>query len=422
MTTTTMQPFEYNANPARVIFGPGTLKQLPAELARLRVSAPLLLSTPQQLAQAESLQSLLLSSSTSSSSSSSSGPDKPITPAGIFAEATMHTPTSVTERALEVVRASRADAVVSVGGGSTIGLGKALAVRTGLPHVCVPTTYAGSEMTPILGETSEEGEGGKKTKTTRSDPKILPGTVIYDVELTMTLPAGLSATSGVNAIAHAGMFFSSFFFPGVKGRRRTLPRLALVQPYTHTKLTHPAVEALYARNTNPIITLLALEGTKALATSLPTIIRNPSDTPARTAAQYGAWLCGTCLGSVGMALHHKLCHALGGTLDLPHAETHTIVLPHALVYNAPALPAETLRRLADALPGSEGDPVRGLNVLLGRLGVKRALRDLGMEESGIDVVADVAVRNPYWNPRPVEREGVRELIRRAWAGEEARAV
>ncbi|KAK0640395.1 Maleylacetate reductase [Lasiodiplodia hormozganensis] len=380
-TTTTMQPFEYNANPARVIFGPGTLKQLPAELARLRVAAPLLLSTPQQLAQAESLQSLLLASSSSDS-------DKPITPAGIFAEATMHTPTSVTERALEVVRQSRADAVVSVGGGSTIGLGKALAVRTGLPHVCVPTTYAGSEMTPILGETSEEvGEGGekKKAKTTRSDPKILPGTVIYDVELTMTLPAGLSATSGVNAIAHA-------------------------------------VEAIYARNTNPIITLLALEGTKALATSLPTIIQNPSDTAARTSAQYGAWLCGTCLGSVGMALHHKLCHALGGTLDLPHAETHTIVLPHALAYNAPALPEETLKRLADALPGSEGDPVRGLNVLLGRLGVKRALRDLGMEESGIDVVADVAVRNPYWNPRPVEREGVREVIRRAWAGEEARAV
>ncbi|KAF4534919.1 Maleylacetate protein [Lasiodiplodia theobromae] len=378
-TTTTMQPFEYNANPARVIFGPGTLKQLPAELARLRVSAPLLLSTPQQLSQAQSLQSLILAASSSSES------DKPITPAGIFAEATMHTPTSVTERALDVVRQSRADAVVSVGGGSTIGLGKALAVRTGLPHVCVPTTYAGSEMTPILGETSEEGEGGKKAKTTRSDPKILPGTVIYDVELTMTLPAGLSATSGVNAIAHA-------------------------------------VEALYARNTNPIITLLALEGTKALATSLPTIIQNPSDTAARTAAQYGAWLCGTCLGSVGMALHHKLCHALGGTLDLPHAETHTIVLPHALAYNAPALPEETLKRLADALPGSEGDPVRGLNVLLGRLGVKRALRDLGMEESGIDVVADVAVRNPYWNPRPVEREGVREVIRRAWAGEEARAV
>ncbi|KAF9641615.1 putative maleylacetate protein [Lasiodiplodia theobromae] len=375
-TTTTMQPFEYNANPARVIFGPGTLKQLPAELARLHVTAPLLLSTPQQLSQAESLQSLLLAASSS---------DKPITPAGIFAEATMHTPTSVTERALDVVRQSRADAVVSVGGGSTIGLGKALAVRTGLPHVCVPTTYAGSEMTPILGETSEEGEGGKKAKTTRSDPKILPGTVIYDVELTMTLPAGLSATSGVNAIAHA-------------------------------------VEALYARNTNPIITLLALEGTKALATSLPTIIRNPSDTAARTAAQYGAWLCGTCLGSVGMALHHKLCHALGGTLDLPHAETHTIVLPHALAYNAPALPAETLKRLADALPGSEGDPVRGLNVLLGRLGVKRALRDLGMKEEGIDVVADVAVKNPYWNPRPVEREGVREVIRRAWAGEEARAV
>ncbi|KAL0262467.1 hypothetical protein SLS55_001435 [Diplodia seriata] len=183
------------------------------------------------------------------------------------------------------------------------------------------------------------------------------------------------------------------------------------------------VEALYARNTNPIVTLLALEGVRSLAAALPTIVANPSDLPARSAALYGAWLCGTALGSVGMALHHKLCHALGGTLDLPHAATHTVVLPHALAYNASALPPETLSRLADALPGSEGDPVRGLNVLLGRLpGVKRSLGELGMKEEDVDRVADVAVEKPYWNPRPVEREGVREIIRRAWAGEEARAV
>lgn len=222
-----------------------------------------------------------------------------------------------------------------------------------------------------------------------------------------------------------------------KGRKRVFtqrfphpatPRSVLpIRPFTHArtyqKLTEsPAVEALYARNTNPIITLLALEGVRALATALPAIVQQPSDPTARSAAQYGAWLCGTCLGSVGMALHHKLCHALGGTLDLPHAETHTIVLPHALAYNAPALPAETLRRLAEALPGSDGDPVRGLNVLLGKLGVKRALRELGMREQDVDRVADVAVEKPYWNPRPVEKEGVREIIRRAWAGEEARAV
>jgi alcohol dehydrogenase class IV len=181
-----MEAFEYNANPGRVVFGKGSLKKLPDEVARLNLSAPLLLSTPQQIAQAEELKGILNGKI-----------------AGIFTEATMHTPTEVTDKALDYAKAQKADSVVSIGGGSTIGLGKAISIRTGLPHICIPTTYAGSEMTPILGETA----GGRKT--TRSDPKILPGTVIYDVDLTMTLPVGLSATSGVNAIAHAGMVSSS---------------------------------------------------------------------------------------------------------------------------------------------------------------------------------------------------------------------
>ncbi|TKA72183.1 hypothetical protein B0A49_02892 [Cryomyces minteri] len=355
-----MDSFEYNANPGRVVFGSGSLQKLPNEIKRLNLSSPLLLSTPQQVDQANDLKQILNGKI-----------------AGIFTEATMHTPTDVTDKALAYAKESRADSVVSIGGGSTIGLGKAISIRTGLPHICIPTTYAGSEMTPILGETAS----GKKT--TRSDPKILPGTVIYDVDLTLTLPASLSATSGVNAIAHA-------------------------------------VEALYARNTNPVITLLALEGIRALASALPTIISDPSSQPARSSAQYGAWLCGSCLGSVGMALHHKLCHTLGGSFNLPHAETHTIVLPHALAYNAPAIPA-AMEKLAAALPGSEGDAVKGLNVLLAKLKVKRGLKEFGMKEDDIDRAADIAVANPYWNPRAVERDGIRELIRRAWAGEEARA-
>ena len=289
----------------------------------------------------------------------------------------MHTPSNITEEALEYARNSQADCVISIGGGSTTGLGKAISIRTGIPHISIPTTYAGSEMTPILGETQD----GKKT--TRSDPKILPGTVLYDVDLTMTLPKGLSATSGVNAIAHA-------------------------------------VEALYARNTNPIISLLALEGTKALAESLPEIITDPQSRSARERAQYGAWLCGTCLGSVGMALHHKLCHTLGGSFNLPHAETHTIVLPHALSYNAPAIP-DAMSRLATVLPGSNGDATKGLNVLLESLEVKRGLKEFGMKEEDIDKAAEIAVSNPYWNPRPVEKGPIRELIRRAWAGEPAKA-
>ncbi|KAL3417549.1 Maleylacetate reductase 1 [Phlyctema vagabunda] len=352
--------FEYNAAPARVIFGSGTLTKLGDEIARQNLSLPLLLSTPQQVGQVEQLSALLNGKI-----------------AGIFTEATMHTPVNVTEKALEYAKSVHADSVISIGGGSTIGLGKAISIRTGLPHICIPTTYAGSEMTPILGETQD----GKKT--TRSDPKILPGTVIYDVDLTMTLPASMSATSGVNAIAHA-------------------------------------VEALYARNTNPIINLLALEGIKALAESLPQIINDPSSTTSRSAALYGAWLCGTCLGAVGMSLHHKLCHTLGGSFNMPHAETHTIILPHALAYNAPAIP-RVMSQLAGVLPGSEGDATKGLNVLLAKLQVKRGLKDFGFKEEDIDKAVEIAIGNPYWNPRPIEKEPLRELLRRAWAGEDARA-
>ncbi|MCJ1305520.1 hypothetical protein MMC08_008334 [Hypocenomyce scalaris] len=371
-----MEPFEYNANSGRVIFGNGTLKKLPDEIARQNLKAPLILSTPQQKQQAESLKDVLNGKV-----------------AGIFTEATMHTPSNVTDKALAYAKEQKADSVVSIGGGSTIGLGKAISIRTGLPHICIPTTYAGSEMTPILGETAE---GQKKT---RSDPKILPGTVIYDVDLTMSLPTALSATSGVNAIAHAGRMPD-----------RSREYQADVDP----------VEALYARNTNPIMCLLAQEGTRALAASLPEIIQDPSSQSARSNALYGAWLCGTVLGSVGMALHHKLCHTLGGSFNMPHAETHTIVLPHALSYNAPKIP-QAMNQLAQALPDSNGDAIRGLNVLLTKLKVKRGLNDFGMKEEDVDKAAEIAVSNPYWNPREIEKGPIRELIRRCWAGEEARA-
>ena len=232
-------------------------------------------------------------------------------------------------------------------------------------------------MTPILGETAS-GQ-----KTTRSDPAILPGTVIYDVDLTMTLPASLSATSGVNAIAHA-------------------------------------VEALYSTKRNPILDMFALEGIKSLASALPIIVNDPHDRPAREKAQYGAWLCGVCLGSSTMSLHHKLCHTLGGSFNLPHAETHTIVLPHALAYNAPSIP-EAMKKIASVLPESDGDGIQGLNVLLKKLGVKRALKEFGMREEDVKRAGELAVRNEYPNPRVLERSKIEEVVRRCWAGEEARA-
>jgi len=296
---------------------------------------------------------------------------------GIFSKAAMHTPIETTRKAVEMVKDLKADSIVSVGGGSTIGLGKAISIRTGLPHFCIPTTYAGSEMTSILGETMDE------VKTTRRDPRILPDTVIYDANLTMSLPPGLSATSGINAIAHAA-------------------------------------EALYAPDTNPIIRMLAKEGVKALSQALAVIVTSMQDPEARNKALYGAWLCGVCLGSTSMSLHHKLCHTLGGSFNLPHAETHTILLPHTFAYNSTAVTTAG-RELAEALPDSDGDPVKGLNVILERLGVPRALKDLGMKEEDIDRAASIAVQNPYSNPRKVKEGCIRELVRRAWAGQQARA-
>lgn len=348
-----MREFIYNAHPARVIFGGGAVARVPEEVQRKGLGRILVLSTREQEQSGKDIAALL-------------GP----LCAGTFPGAVMHTPVSVTEEAMRVVAELGVDGVVSVGGGSTIGLGKAIALRSDLPQIVVPTTYAGSEVTPIIGETQDG------LKTTRTTAKVLPETVIYDVDLTIGLPVGLSVTSGMNAVAHA-------------------------------------VEALYARDGNPIIDMMAVEGVRAITGSLPAIVSDPGDRQARSEAQYGAWLCGTCLGAVGMSLHHKLCHTLGGTFNLPHAETHTVVLPHALQYNAPAVP-RAIAALSGAL--AHDDPALRLYELGGQLGAPRALKDLGMPESGIDQATDLALANPYWNPRPLEREAVRACIAAAWAG------
>ncbi len=357
-----MEPFVHEPLPTRVVFGDGTVARVKPEIDRLGVLRALVLSTPGRGERLANEVAGLLGKRS----------------AGVFAGAVMHTPVEATERALRVVADLKADAVVAVGGGSTTGLGKAIALRTDLPQLVLPTTYAGSEVTPILGETRD---GRKTTQRTR---KVLPEVVVYDVDLTLDLPVAVSAASGMNAIAHA-------------------------------------VEALYAPDRNPVVSLLAEQGIAALARALPRIAEEPRDRAARGDALYGAYLCGTCLGAVGMALHHKLCHALGGAFDLPHAETHAAVLPHAVAYNAGAAP-EAMRAVARALGtgGGAATAAVALYALAGRLGVKRALRDLGMPASGVDLVADRAVAEPYPNPRPLEREAVRLLLARAWSGEPPR--
>jgi alcohol dehydrogenase class IV len=348
-----IREFRYEPKPARVLFGAGRLSEVAAAVKELGSRRALVLSTANHRNLADMVVECLGTLA-----------------AGIFSGAVMHTPANVTETAMERVRGSDADCVIAIGGGSTIGLGKAIALRTGLPQVAIPTTYAGSEMTDILGETKDGA------KTTQRSLQVLPETVIYDVELTLTLPARTSAMSGMNAIAHA-------------------------------------VEALYARDGNPIIALMAEEGIESLAASLPRIMTDPGNREARSMAQYGAWLCGTCLGSVSMALHHKLCHVLGGSFNLPHAETHSVMLPYALAYNSGAA-SEAMTVIARAL--REDDAVLGLHRLKERLVGSLSLRDIGMPEDGIDRAAAAACANPYWNPRPIELNRIRELISNAYHG------
>ncbi len=290
---------------------------------------------------------------------------------GTVALARMHTPVEVTEEALTQVLALDADALVSFGGGSVTGLGKALALRTDLLQIAVPTTYAGSEVTAILGQT----EAG--LKTTITDPRVQPEVIVYDPRLITGLPVQISVTSGLNAMAHA-------------------------------------VEALYARDRNPLTSTLALEGFRALWTGLPQVAAKPADLAARSATQYGAFLCGLVLGQVGMSLHHKLCHVLGGSFDLPHAEIHAVILPHAVAYNINAEGLEWIRDsqlYPDNLSVSEA-----LQRFARDLKAPMALRDLGMKEADLDRAADLAMQTPYWNPRPLERSVLRDLLGRAWAG------
>ncbi|MEV7043203.1 maleylacetate reductase and hydroxyquinol 1,2-dioxygenase domain-containing protein [Amycolatopsis sp. NPDC051061] len=281
-----MTSFTYAANPVRVVFGRGTLSTLGDEARRLGLRRVLLVSSPRYAGQAADVLGPLL--------------------AARFEDAAMHTPVDVTERALKVVAEHDVDGVVAVGGGSATGLAKAIALHTDLPQLIVPTTYAGSELTEVLGQTAD----GRKT--TQKTPKVRPETVLYDVDLTLGLPVPFSAASGLNALAHA-------------------------------------VEARYAPDANPMTDLLAAEATRLLTSALPRLAQDPSDVDARTDALRGAWLAGTCLDAVEMGLHHRLCHLLGGKFGLPHAETHAVLLPYVMAHKGLA-DAGDVFELAHCLP------------------------------------------------------------------------
>jgi maleylacetate reductase len=351
--TTSTSVFVFNSTIPRVVFGPGSIRHLVREIDQLGAKRAIVLCTPEQRASAEAVVEIIGDRC-----------------AGVFDRAVMHVPIETAREARWMAKELDADCAIAIGGGSTTGLGKAIALESSLPILAIPTTYAGSEMTPIYGIT----EAG--IKKTGRDARVLPKTVIYDPELTLSLPATMSVTSGINAMAHAA-------------------------------------EGLYAQDANPIMSLLAEEGIRALAQGLPRIVADPHDIEARSNALYGAWLCGTVLGSVGMSLHHKLCHTLGGSYNLPHAETHTVMLPHALAYNASAAP-DAMARIARAL-GKE-NAARGMFELASSLGAPVALKDIGMPESELERCAQIASQNAYWNPRPVETVAIRALLEGAFYG------
>ncbi len=325
--------FVYSSLPYRVIFETGAIDRVADEAAQIGKRA-LVLSTPEQRDAAEDIVRRLGALAV-----------------GIFSQAAMHVPVATAAAATAHARALSADFSVAIGGGSTTGLAKALS----------------------LWGMTENG-----VKKTGRDLIVLPRAVLYDPMLTLSLPAGLSISSGMNAIAHC-------------------------------------MEGLYAVDGNPIVSLMAEEGIRTLAENLPEIGRSPNSLEARSAALYGCWLGGTVLGAASIALHHKLCHSLGGAFDMPHAETHTAVLPHAIAFNASAT-QDAMDRAGRALKVTPANVPNALYDLAARLGAEMALKNLGMPEGGIDRVVVLAMQNSYPNPRPITASGIRSLLERAYEG------
>lgn len=348
-----MQDFLYQAFPARVVFGAGKISEIPAEAERLGAESVLVVSTGSQRDVAETAIAGL---------------------GNRFADridgATMHVPIENVTFARDLAASVKCDCLVAIGGGSAIGIAKAVALETDIPIIAAPSTYAGSEMTDIWGISQD---GGKVTGRTI---KVVPKTVIYDPDLTAGLPPKLAGPSGMNAIAHS-------------------------------------VEALYAQNRNPVLSMMAEEGIRALAAGLPGVCDGSADSEARSDALYGAFMCALALATAQMGIHHKLCHVLGGTFGLPHAETHTVVLPQATHYNRDAAP-EAMTAITRAL-GSE-TAAGGLYDLAARIGAPTSLESLGLTPPDLDTAADIATQAPYYNPRPVDRDGVRELLDDAFHG------
>ena len=346
--------FTYEALPGRVVFGIGSVGDVPAEAARLGVERMFVITDAQAKAIGDDVVAAL-------------GP----VVAARWDDVAQHVPVELAERARSAAADAGADGLVCVGGGSSTGLAKAIALTSRRPILAVPTTYAGSEMTPIYGLTGRHKQTGRSLD-------VVPKVVVYDPALTVGLPAGVTGPSGFNALAHC-------------------------------------VEALYGPGANPVTSLMALEGIGAIGRSLAAAVADGSDLVARTDLLYGAWLAGVALGATGTALHHKVCHALGGTYDLVHGDVNAVMLPHAVAYNTPGA-REDMGRVASALGVSDGDAAGALYDLAIAIGAPTSLEAIGMPYDGLDEAAERTVADTTVNPVPVTVDGVRSMLERAWNG------
>jgi maleylacetate reductase len=349
----TMRSFTYDALPGRVVFGLGSVNSLPDEIDRLGISRVLFVYDLPVKDVARDLIDRLGARV-----------------AGEFTDIQPHVPVEAVERASAAAKDIGADGAVTIGGGSTTGFGKVVALELEVPLIAVPTTYAGSEMTPIYGITSD---GQKRTAT---DRRVLPKTVIYDPALTVSLPPFVTGPSGINAMAHC-------------------------------------IEALYTKDANPITSLMAEEGIGALSRGILGAVERPDDLEARGEALYGAYLAGSALGAVGMALHHRICHVLGGTFGLAHGDVNAVILPHAVRYNQHAAP-EAMARITRALEVS--DPATGIFDFARIVGAPASLESLGMRQADLPEVVRLTMENPPWNPRAVDAAAISGLLEDAFVG------
>jgi maleylacetate reductase len=349
--------FEYTALPSHVVFGPGAARgpRLVNAADHLGVRRALLVAADADRELAAPVAEVLGSRIV-----------------GRFSDVRAHVPIEVAHAARAAAAETGADAVLSIGGGSTTGTAKAIALTTGLPVLAVPTTYAGSEVTPVWGLTENA------RKTTGTDARVLPRVVVYDPELTLTLPVGLSVASGLNALAHCA-------------------------------------EAFWAPGRNPITSLIAEEGIRALARGLPGIATDGHDLDARAVALYGAWLAGTAFATAGSSVHHKICHVLGGAFDLPHAETHAVVLPYSTALAAPRAPGSD-ERIATALNSDGAPAAEAITAFVQRLGAPLSLRDLGLREDQLDRAIELVDATLSQLPEPVSRSDTEALLRAAYEG------